>query len=234
MNERLNKFDNFVKTINLDGYRKKYSQIKIVEMDLPRNIQALKTIYKYYWSDINIDNIPDFEKYYDLYYGELKDDIEQFRIKTEMCKECFNKGLKARIYRTWASIITQIHAGYVAEDVFGNSSIDMNDELDHAGKDFVITYNSKTVPIQIKKESKRPESRILRQSSKNNGFIVNIKYCVPNANDFKNPRYKKTNEIKPQMLDFIAFSQDGILDRYQNGFVVFTDKVFKDIQNTYF
>jgi hypothetical protein len=204
-------------------------------MDLPRNIQALKTIYKYYWSNININDIPDFEKYYDLYYEELKNYIEAFRIKTEMCDECFNKGLKARIYRTWASIITQIHAGYVAEDVFGIGSIDMNDELDHAGKDFIITYNFKIIPVQIKKESKRPESRITRQSKKNNDFIVNIKYCVPNSKDFKNPRYKKTNELKPQMLDFVEFSpSDGILKRYENGFVVFTDKIFRDIQKDYF
>ena len=44
--EKYEKFDRFVKTINLEKYRLKYSHIKIVEMDLPINIQALKTIYK--------------------------------------------------------------------------------------------------------------------------------------------------------------------------------------------
>lgn len=224
--EKFNKFDHFVKTIDLEKYRMRYAHIKIVEMDLPKNIQALKTIYKYYWSNIDLNNIPDFEEYYELYYNDTKEDIEKFRIKTEMCKDCFNKGLKARIYRTWASIITQIHAGYVAESIFGNNSVEMNDILDHQGKDIVITYNNKTIPIQIKKETHRPEARITR---KNSDDIISIFYCVPNRSDFEHPHYVKTGKIKPQMLDFIQYSEDGILNRYENGFVVFTEKVFRDL-----
>ncbi|MDR1721190.1 MAG: hypothetical protein LBR09_02220 [Endomicrobium sp.] len=41
----------------------------------------------------------------------------------------------------------------------------MSDELDHSGKDFVITHNNKTVAVQVKKESKRPESRIIRMAT---------------------------------------------------------------------
>jgi len=36
----LNNFDEFLKTLDLTSYREKYSRIKIVEMDLPKNIQA--------------------------------------------------------------------------------------------------------------------------------------------------------------------------------------------------
>lgn len=227
MNSRLKKFDDFVKKVDLEAYRLKYAHIKIVEMDLPRNIQALKTLYKYYWSDVNLKKIPQFEEYYDLYYKEHSDDIEKFRIKTEMCKDCYYKGLKARIYRTWASIITQIHAGYVAEDVFGLGSVDMNDELDHKGKDFIITYKGITKGIQVKKVSKRPEARIQRNTDKN---TITIRYCVPSRSDFENPTYKRTGEIKPQMLDFCKFSKSGILNRYDNGFVVFIPKVFEDLK----
>lgn len=220
---KLQLFDNFVKSINLEKYRDQYAHIKIVEMDLPRNIQALKSLYKYYWSDVDIQHIPDFEEYYELYYADCKDDIETFRTKTEMCENCFNKGLKARIYRTWASIITQIHAGYVAEKVFGNGTVEMNDVLDHEGKDFVITYNGKTIPIQVKKETHRPEARVQRKDSKN---IITLFYCVPNKKDFDHPYYVKTHKIKPQLLDFIQYSDNGILNRYENGFVVFTEKAF--------
>lgn len=224
--EKYTKFDNFIKTINLEEYRQKYSPIKIVEMDLPKNIQALKTMYKYYWSEINLNSIPDFEKYYESYYLDCQKEIEEFQIKTGMCVNCFNKGLKARIYRTWASIITQIHAGYVAEKVYGDGSVEMNEILDHNGKDFIITYNGKTLPIQIKKETHRPEARIVR---KNSDGIISIFYCVPPKKDFERPYYKKTGKIKPQLLDFIKYSDNGILERYNNGFVVFTEKVFKDL-----
>lgn len=224
--EKYEKFDAFVKTIDLEKYRLKYSHIKIVEMDLPVNIQALKTIYKYYWSEIDINNIPSFEEYYELYYNDCKEDIRAFQVKTEMCEDCFNKGLKARIYRTWASLITQIHAGYVAENVFGSGSVEMNDILDHSGKDFVITFNNKTIPIQVKKETHRPEARIIRKDSDD---IIFIYYCVPSKKDFEQPYYVRTGQIKPQMLDFVKYSNDGILDRYDNGFVVFTEKVFRDL-----
>mgnify|MGYP002766390796 CR=1 FL=1 len=228
---RLQKFDDFVKKIDLETYRKKYSHLKIVEMDLPRSIQALKTLYKYYWQQIDIDNIPDFEEYYELYYKEHQKDIDAFRIKTEMCENCFNKGLRARIYRTWASIITQIHAGYVAESVFGEGTVDMNEDLDHKGKDFTITYNGKTIGIQIKKESKRPEARDHHPDSKG---IITIKYCVPQKKDFEQPTYVKSGIIKPQMLDFIKFSpKEGFLDMYDNGFVVFIKKPFEDLKNNY-
>ncbi len=223
---RFEKFDNFIKTIDLENYRRKYAHLKIVEMDLPRNIQALKTLYECYWSNVNLDNILDFEEYYEYYYRTHAADIEAFRRKVEMCETCFNKGLRARIYRTWASIITQIHAGYVAETVFGAGTIEMNDELDHAGKDFVITYNDKTVAIQVKKESKRPEARIQRNAD---DLTYTIRYCVPPQKDFEQPRYVRTGGIKPQMLDFVEFSDNGILKRYDNGFVVFTAKTFEDL-----
>lgn len=227
---RYSKFDSFVRNIDLEEYRKKYVHIKIVEMDLPREIQALKCMYKYYWEEIDINNILDFESFFEKYLSENKDNIEKFRVKVEMCPICFYKGLRARIYRTWASIITQIHAGYVAETVFGEKSINMNDELDHKGKDFTISYNGKVYGIQVKKETHRPEARINRKNDNENIFIH---YCVPSHSDFEKPYYKKTGKIKPQMLDFIQFSKDGILNRYGNGFVVFTKKIFEDLKQSF-
>ena len=43
----LEKFDKFLQTVPLKDYRKKYSTIKIVEMDLPKGIQAIELYIKY-------------------------------------------------------------------------------------------------------------------------------------------------------------------------------------------
>ena len=43
------KFEEFLKSINLGSYREKYRPIKIVEMDLPKNIQAIAILYEIYW-----------------------------------------------------------------------------------------------------------------------------------------------------------------------------------------
>jgi hypothetical protein len=80
MSDRFKKFDNFIKTIDLARFRKQYSYIKIVEMDLPRSIQVLKTMYCIYWNEADLDNISDFEKLYEIYYDKLQNDIEKFRI----------------------------------------------------------------------------------------------------------------------------------------------------------
>ena len=46
MKYTLPQFSDFLKDVRLDIYRQKYVSIKIVEMDLPEEIQALKTIYE--------------------------------------------------------------------------------------------------------------------------------------------------------------------------------------------
>jgi hypothetical protein len=43
------KFEKFLESVDLKSYRKKYSRIKIVEMDLPKDIQAIELLYKVYW-----------------------------------------------------------------------------------------------------------------------------------------------------------------------------------------
>ncbi|PIP87185.1 hypothetical protein COW81_01610, partial [Candidatus Campbellbacteria bacterium CG22_combo_CG10-13_8_21_14_all_36_13] len=85
-------------------------------MDMPKDVQAIKALYKVYWDQ---KKFLSFEDFYQEYLNAQKTEIESFRERTTMCKDCFYRGLPARIYRTWASIITQIHAGYVAESVFG-------------------------------------------------------------------------------------------------------------------
>ena len=128
----LEKFEKFLKTVDLQGYRKQYSRIKIVEMDLSKDIQAIELLYKVYWSERKFLSFDDF---YERYLKEKKKPLEKFRLKSTMCKDCFYRGLKARIYRTWAGLITQIHAGYVAESVFGDGTVSMSAELDSQGAD---------------------------------------------------------------------------------------------------
>ena len=42
------KFGKFLELVNLNAYREKYRPIKIVEMDLPKEIQAISLLYKIY------------------------------------------------------------------------------------------------------------------------------------------------------------------------------------------
>lgn len=218
---QVKEFENFLKSVDLISYRGKYRPIKIVEMDLPKEIQAISILYKIYWAD---KKFLDFEDFYKEYARAHKVGIETFRVKTTMCKDCFYRGLPARIYRTWASIITQIHAGYVAESVFGDGSVTMSRDLDHDGADFQVLYRDKVLNYQVKKAS---FSREVRQSKKVGkkikGQFIDIKYEVPSDTYFINPK-KKDGEFR---LPYERFINNPELKRLPNGFVVFTPHAFE-------
>jgi len=146
----LKDYEKFLQSIDLDKYRYRYLDIKIVEMDLPKQVQALDIIYKVYWDDKKYLN---YDKFYKKYLKEYGSELELFRKKIRMCKNCFHLGLPARIYRTWASLITQIQAGYLAETVFGVSTVSMSSELDRNGADFQVLYKNAILNFQVKKES---------------------------------------------------------------------------------
>ncbi|MFH1462462.1 MAG: TaqI family restriction endonuclease [bacterium] len=214
------KFGQFLASVNLNAYREKYRPIKIVEMDLPKEIQAISLLYKVYWDQ---KKFLDYETFYKEYLKKYKIEIENFRKKITMCKNCFYRGLPARIYRTWASIITQIHAGYVAESVFGEGSVAMSAKLDHQGADFQAKYRGKILNYQVKKTSFSREVRQEKKSkTKIRGQFIDIKYEVPSEDYFKNPK-KKDGEYK---LPYLRFVQNKELNRFPNGFIVFTSLAF--------
>lgn len=216
----LEKFDKFLQTVDLIGYRSKFRPIKIVEMDLPKNIQAISLLYKIYWDEKKFISYDDF---YQEYLKILKSDLESFRKKIQMCSKCFYLGLPARIYRTWASLITQIHAGYVAESVFGEDTVSMSEELDHFGADFRVVYKGYKLNYQVKKEThSREVRREERGKVKIDGEFVDILYNVPSEDVFKDPKTKKGAYRKP----YLDFMNNKNLRRFDNGFVVFTPQIF--------
>ena len=221
MSRPLDKFNTFLKSVDLELYRKRFLLIKIVEMDMPKNVQAIDLLYLVYGIEKRFINYDDF---YKEYLSKLKKEIEIFRLKTTMCKDCFYRGLPARIYRTWASIITQIHAGYVAESVFGKGTVRMSGELDHKGADFQVKYRDVVLNYQVKKKSLGREVRQEKPKAKNPlpGQFVDIKYEVPSSDYFENPK-KKNGEYK---LPYQRFQNNKELERFPNGFIVFTPYAF--------
>ncbi|HBB49320.1 TPA: hypothetical protein DEQ22_00820 [Candidatus Nomurabacteria bacterium] len=221
MIKNLKKFDAFLSSVDLKFYRGRFLPIKIVEMDMPPNIQAINLLYKVYGIE---KRFIDYDSFYKEYLSSLKKEIEIFRLKIGMCKDCFYKGLPARIYRTWASIITQIHAGYVAESVFGEGTVAMSGELDHEGADFQVKYKGKILNYQVKKKSFSGEVRRGKGGVKKkiDGEFLDIIYEVPSSEYFDNPR-KKDGEYK---LPYRRFQDNKELERFPNGFIVFTPYAF--------
>lgn len=218
----LRKYEKFLASVNLEKYRYQYQPIKIVEMDMPKDIQALDIIYRIYWEEKKFIL---FEPFFKSYLAEYSDNLEVFRKKTQMCETCFYLGLPARIYRTWASIITQIQAGYLAESIFGNGTVSMNSELDRKGADFQLNFKRKILNFQVKKESQSREVR-KEKISKNpiEGKFINLFYNVPTREVFENPK-KRNGEFRKPYLEFL---KNKTLKRLNNGFIIFSPEVFID------
>ena len=224
MKTDLERFEDFLSTIDLAAYRGMYGKIKIVEQDMPQQVQALAVLYQEYWT--NRGPWPDFPDFFDVYTSSLKAELEEWRLATgyvcshnSSCSEIFCRGLEARIYRTWASILTQIQGAYVAETIYGFGNVSMNVKEDRQGKDLVIRYNDKEIPIQIKK---MPYGRSLRSVgwSKDNSF-VEIPYEVID----KAP-LTPTGRV---CIPYRRWEQKwgDRLKRLDNGFIVFCPPMFQ-------
>ncbi|MCD6149998.1 TaqI family restriction endonuclease [bacterium] len=216
---KLQEFTNFLKTVPLAEYRRRYSHIKIVEMDLPKDIQAIELLYTVYWDE---KKFLTFDEFYERYLKEKGLAAEQFRIKTTMCKDCFSRGLKARICRTWTGLITQIHAGYAAESVFGEGSVFMSAELDHQGADIRVEYRGHFLNYQVKKTSFAgvKSNRPLPRKGSLEGEAIDIFYEVPTC--LSDPKKKDGEYRRP----YLRFLEDTRTEAFDNGFVVFTQEAF--------
>lgn len=222
----LSQFNKFLLGIDLKAYRKKYMPIKIVEMNMPPNTQALSTVYRVYWDEKRLLSFDDF---YKEYLSDHKSALKDFYKKTFMCRACFRKGLEARIYRTWASIITQIHAGYVAEQVFGPKTVKMSEQLDHQDADIRVEYKGYVLNYDVKKianagvmgRGHTPKRSIP-------GEKIQIRYEVPSMDIILNPKKKNGTGFKKAYLDFAnKYLETKMLEVFPNGFVVFDSQVFE-------
>lgn len=218
MINRLEKFNDFLSQIDLKRYRSKYAKIKLVELDLPRNIQAIKLLYECYWDNFNL---LDYDDFYSLYSTRLANELKEFRKKQMFSEETFYRGLPARIYRTWASLLTQIQGGYVADSIY--PKVDMSADLDYSGIDMRIYINlgNQYINIQIKKETVSREVRTPWIGLKAGEQITNITYevtrhlpltptgriCIP----YKKWKNRWNNKLK----------------KLDNGFIIFLPEMFK-------
>lgn len=218
------KLENFLESIDLDHYRDAYREIKIVEMDLPKAIWALDSIYEIYWDRRELYS---FEDYFAHYKDSLKPLLDSFCQKIGMCQDCFYLGLPARIYRTWTALLTQIHGGMVAETIFGEGSIEMSTELDLKGIDMKVSFGDTTCSIQVKKETQRKEARQSTNKKKIQGKHFEITYKVMSNNVRLNPM-KQNGAYKKEFLDF----KSDYYIMLENGFVLFTEKYFCEIKDS--
>lgn len=227
LSENLEKFRKFLETIPLEKYREEFKNVKWVEQDLPNELLPIDSIFKYYWED---KNFLSFEEWFEIFWDNIhrneksKEALKKFKSyyfnKSIDENGWFKRGFKARIYRTWISVLTQLDFCYTFEYVNSklnkSLTIDCDAELDLKGVDARVN----NVEFQIKKISHRKEA--IRGASKRKNF-VQVPYAVFDIRQIEekanNPRTRNREKYQNMLDTFHRY-----FEILKNGFVVFSEE----------
>jgi len=229
-------FRNFLKTIELDKYRREFKDKKYIEQDLPDDVvnAMLKSLYENYWEKRRFTS-------FDQWFEELWNRIVRLKgfgnflwyywhMKLDERKdwdEWFKEGLKARLYRTWTAILTQFDFSYtiacVLEEEGRRIPTQASPELNKKGIDVRLTDRGKLIDLQVYKVSERKEAR-----GKARENLISVPYPVLSKRELeekvRSPRTRK-KETYEKLLEIF----DKYYEELDNGFIVFKKELAKEI-----
>ncbi|MEO0190167.1 MAG: TaqI family restriction endonuclease [candidate division WOR-3 bacterium] len=227
----LQTFREFLGSIPLSKYREELKDVKWVEQDLPKEILPLGSIFKYYWENRQFLN---FEAWFEDFWSEINTEPQSKRALEEFKRYYFNKtlkedgwfkkGFKARMYRTWISVLTQLDFCYLFEYICvlenRKLTLEYNAELDVKGIDARV----QDIDFQVTKITQRKEAR----SASKKKTLITIPYAVFNVEEFErlinSPRVKDKSGYQKSLQSFNKY-----FIRLKNGFVVFHENYVKPI-----
>lgn len=227
----LQRFRKFLGSIPLDKYREELKDVKWVEQDLPKEILPLASIFRYYWEERNFLN---FEDWFESFWKEINTDtksreaLEKFKRyyfnKKLDENDWFKKGFRARMYRTWVSVLTQLDFCYLFEYICAKENkkltLECSAELDVKGIDARVN----DIEFQVAKITQRKEAR----SASRKKTLITIPYAVFNVEKFerliKSPRVKDKTGYQKSLQAFRKY-----FIQLENGFVVFHENYLKPI-----
>ncbi len=231
--QRLEAYEKFLCGIDLDKYAPLRS-IKTVEQDLPKELLPLDVFYRYYWDRQDFRNFDEVFKIY--WFEKLSPHIYKFIKKYFYgCSiEFVEEGFKARLYRTWVSILTQFHFQYLWNAISEKELIS-SAELDAAGIDAIVVWNSKKIGIQIKKVSYRREAssrRFTRRQRNIADVIVEVPYIVDDPEELEEKIHRARRDDTREKYRKQKMFFDRYLRRLPNGFVIFRPRYIYDVEET--
>lgn len=225
----LQRFRKFLSSIPLYKYREELKDVKWVEQDLPKKILPLSSIFRYYWEN---RQFLDFEEWFENFWKEINTNTESKKALEEFKRYYFNKkldendwfkkGFKARMYRTWVSVLTQLDFCYLFEYICARENkkliLECNADLDAKGIDAKVN----DIEFQIAKITHRKEAR----SASRKKTLIIIPYAVFNVKEFErlisSPRVKDKTGYQKSLQAFHKY-----FIRLRNGFVVFHENYLK-------
>lgn len=216
-------FEEFLAGVPVDTYRERYRPNKTVELDLPKDIQVLRSFYQCYWDEGGqTGDFLDYETFYDQkYLPPLRNKLEDFRQRNMFSKGTWRDGLRARIYRTWASLLTQAQGAYIAGEIYGMGNVRMSVSQDRRGRDIVFHIPGiGDFGVQIKKISERKDAKAKRGDGGQG--LIEVYYAVP-----RSPPLTPVNKQPAKPYQRWEEEWGHLLQRLDNGFVIFKREMFE-------
>ncbi len=234
----LNSYRKFLESIPLDEFRKKFKDIKYVEQDLYKELLPQGSIFKHYWRE---QNFLDFESWFEDFWQELHSNAVSMAALTRFKKYYFDKdkdgwfkqGFKARMYRTWTAVLTQLDfcymLAYVCEKKGKKVSLEANAELDISGIDLRVGGTD----FEVAKLTQRKEARSAAIARRNR---IRIPYAVFNLDEYE--RKCNSSRVSPPNRASYRNALQAFHKYFlvlKNGFVVFNeyylDQVVSNLSN---
>lgn len=185
--EILPRYETFLESLKLCP---DYYKIKDVEMDLCGNLNPSIHLDYLFFKQQHWLGFDDFFDWYLEKHGEqMKQEIPSF------AKKEFDPGLRARLYRTQFGFLTEYHAFFLSQKVFGDENVSRDQKMDIAGVDFKITLEGIPYNIHIFVDTVRAwKYRNYKSQFKSvdtlPGIHVNLPYAL-SAGRFNSLRFLK-------------------------------------------
>ena len=219
----LESYRKFLESIPLEHYRVMLKDVKWVEQDLPSEILPLGSIFHYYWHQ---QDFLDFDSWFEQFWDELHTNPTSFVVLRDFKKYYFDKdddgwfklGFRARMYRTWVSVLTQLDFCYAflyaCERQNKRLTLEANAELDAKGVNLRIGQ----LDFQVAKITQRKEARPSAAERKK----IAIPYAVYNLDEYM--RLSLSSRVSPENRIKYRRSMQAFHKYFislKNGFVVF-------------
>ncbi|MEJ5253170.1 MAG: TaqI family restriction endonuclease [Chthonomonadetes bacterium] len=223
--ELLQRFEAFLNEIPLSRYREELMPVKTVEQDLPKSLNPLKDLYDTYWIP-STSTFVDFETFFDQWWQTHREAIEDFRNQYFWGCTCefVQQGFKARLYRTFVSVLTQFHFAY-SWLAYCTMPIECSADLDIKGIDALVKHGDFQIALQIKKETYRREaaegSRFARRGSPVH-VVIEVPYTINSEEHWKTCALKAKRDDTKERYDLFCWLAAHLQKWLSNGFVVFT------------
>lgn len=224
MEEVLHKFEEFLSSIPLSRYRDELLNVKTVEQDLPKSLNPLPAIYGTYWTN-RVQEFPQYEKFFSDWWESNLKQIDKFVQKYFWgCSwEFVRTGFKARLYRTFVSVLTQFHFCY-SWLTYCRHPLEASWELDMKGVDAVIKTDRQSVALQIKKETYRAEAEVgkrFARKKKEYTLVLEIPYTLTYPEEWLRRSSRARSEVRREHAELFYFCASKLQRWLENGFVVF-------------